>query len=326
MKNNAEDKAERVLTIYTKLKQGKILYREELSAKYGVTMRTIQRDITDIQAFLQNQFMETGNIQEIVFDKKAGGYRLQIKQTNELNEKAVLAVCKILLESRALIKTEMLPIIYSVTALCANDVESAAVKDMLCNEIQNYLELRHGQKLLDRLWDLEKAIREHKYVEIRYKGLQGNGEVIRKIKPVEILFSEFHFYLAAYRGEEVREEAGKSGNVYPAFYRVDRIRDHTVVEEYFRVPYAEQFEEEEFRKRVRFLQEGTLRKVEFQFAGKSLERILDRLPGAVVKRKDKEGYVVEAETFGPGLEEWLMNQGESIKNIQVYENERKYGC
>lgn len=319
MKNNTDDKAERVLTIYTKLRQGKIIYREELSVKYGVSMRTIQRDITDIQAFLQNQFMEAGTIQEIVFDKKAGGYRLQIKRTNELNGKSVLAACKILLESRALTKAEMLPIVYSMTALCANDAESTAVKDMLCNEIQNYLELRHSQKLLDRLWNLEKAVREHKYVEIKYKEMQDSGEVIQKIKPVDILFSEFYFYLAAYRAEEEREKTDKSGSAYPIFYRIDRIRDYTVMEEYFRVPYVGQFEEEEFRKRVQFMQEGTLRKVEFQFIGKSLERILDRLPGAVVKRKDKEGYVVEAETYGTGLEEWLKSQGGSIKNIRVYE-------
>lgn len=317
--NNAEDKAERVLTIYTKLKQGKIIYREELSLKYGVSVRTIQRDITDIQAFLQNQFMEAGNIQEIVFDKKAGGYRLQVKQTNELNGKAVLTVCKILLECRALTKAEMLPIVYSMTALCANDAESMTVKDMLCNEIQNYLELRHGQKLLDRLWDLEKAIKAHKYVEIKYKSSHDNGEVTQKVKPVEVLFSEFYFYLAAYRVEGNGEGVGTSDSAYLSFYRVDRIQDYTVLVEYFQVPYTDQFKEEELRKRVQFMQEGTLRKVEFQFVGNSLEDVLDRLPGAVIKRKDREGYIVEAETFGAGLEKWLRSQGESIRNIHVYQ-------
>ncbi len=263
--------------------------------------------------------MEAGNIQEIVFDKKAGGYRLQVKQTNELNGKAVLAVCKILLECRALTKAEMLPIVYSMTALCANDAESMTVKDMLCNEIQNYLELRHGQKLLDRLWDLEKAIKVHKYVEIKYKSSQENGEVTQKVKPVEILFSEFYFYLAAYRVEGNGEGVGTSDSAYLSFYRVDRIQDYTVLVEYFQVPYTDQFKEEELRKRVQFMQEGTLRKVEFQFVGNSLEDVLDRLPGAVVKRKDREGYVVEAETFGAGLEKWLRSQGESIRNIHVYQ-------
>ena len=68
MGNGTEDKAERILTIYTKLKQRKIIYKDALIEKYGVSARTVQRDITDIQEFLQSQFMEEGNIQEIVFD------------------------------------------------------------------------------------------------------------------------------------------------------------------------------------------------------------------------------------------------------------------
>ena len=202
MGNGTEDKAERILMIYTKLKQGKIIYKDTLSEKYGVSARTIQRDITDIQEFLQSQFMEEGNIQEVIFDKRAGGYRLQIKRTNELNGKAVLAACKILLESRALAKTEMLPILYSLTALCDTDSGAADVKDMLGNEIQNYTELRHGQKLLDRIWDLERAVKAHKYTEVTYKTQQDHGGVTEKIKPVGIVLRDFYFYLAAYGAEE----------------------------------------------------------------------------------------------------------------------------
>ena len=64
MGNGTEDKAERILTIYTKLKQGKIIYKDALIEKYGVSARTVQRDITDIQEFLQSQFLEEGNIQD----------------------------------------------------------------------------------------------------------------------------------------------------------------------------------------------------------------------------------------------------------------------
>lgn len=319
MKNNSEDKAERILMIYSKLKQGKIIYREEMSTVYGVSSRTIQRDIADIQCFLQNQLMETGNIQEIIYDKSVGGYRLHTKQTSGLSGKAVLAVCKILLESRALAKAEMLPIIYGLIALYGDDKEVISVKDMLCNEIYHYIELRHGQELLDRLWDLQKAVKTHKYIEIRYKSLQNNGEVIQKIKPVGVMFSGFYFYLAAYSTEMDGVKTCEQEDAFPAFYRVDRIQECILMEDSFRIPYEEQFEEEEFRKRIQFMEEGKLRKIEFQYVGKSLEAVLDRLPTAVIKRKDRDGYVIEAEAFGPGLEGWLMGQGKSVKNIQVYE-------
>lgn len=316
MERNSEDKAERVLTIYSKLKQGKVVYRESMSEIFGVSERTIQRDITDIQNFLQNQIVETGSIQEIVHDKRAGGYRLQIKQTNELNGKAVLTVCKILLQSRALTKAEMLQIVYSLIRLCDNDAETVDVKELLHNEIQCYIELRHGQKLLERLWDLEKAVKAHQYIEMRYKNLQNSGEVIQKIKPVGIVFSRFYFYLVAYLADTEREEIIHHDDTFPVFYRVDRIQEYTVEKENFQPPYAGQFDENEFRKRIPFMQAGDLEKVEFLYVGRTLESVLDRLPAAVVKKSNREGYVVEVEVFGRGIETWLESQGENVQNIQ----------
>ena len=110
----ADAKAERILSIYSRLKQGKFVYKAEESMKYDVAQRTIQRDLSDIQCFLNNQNNEAGEIQEIVFDRKAGGYRLETKRQNHLNEKELLAICKVLLDSRSLVKEEMFPIINSL--------------------------------------------------------------------------------------------------------------------------------------------------------------------------------------------------------------------
>ena len=62
MERNSEDKAERILSIYSRLKQGRVIYKEQESIAFAVTPRTIQRDIADIQCFLQNQGSETGEI------------------------------------------------------------------------------------------------------------------------------------------------------------------------------------------------------------------------------------------------------------------------
>ena len=51
MGRDSEDKAGRILSIYTRLKQGKVIYKQEESIRYGVAERTIQRDIVDIQCF-----------------------------------------------------------------------------------------------------------------------------------------------------------------------------------------------------------------------------------------------------------------------------------
>ena len=107
MGRDSEDKAGRILSIYTRLKQGKVIYKQEESIRYGVAERTIQRDIVDIQCFLEEHASTSGEIQEIIFEKALGGYVLQTKKKTQLEEKELLAVAKILLESRALTKQEI---------------------------------------------------------------------------------------------------------------------------------------------------------------------------------------------------------------------------
>lgn len=85
----AENKAERILAIYTQLIQGKIVRKNEESIKFGVSPRTIQRDISDVQNYFQNQNSETGEIKEIVFDRKQNGYRLETKIKTQLSEKEI---------------------------------------------------------------------------------------------------------------------------------------------------------------------------------------------------------------------------------------------
>ena len=140
MKRNSEDKAERILSIYSRLKQGRVIYKEQESMAFAVAPRTIQRDIADIQCFLQNRSSETGEIEEIVFDKEAGGYRLETKICNHLSKEEVLAVCKILLESRALVKAEILPIIHKFLGCLSEEKDRKFVKELLDNEIHHYVE------------------------------------------------------------------------------------------------------------------------------------------------------------------------------------------
>ena len=121
MEKNSENKAGRILSIYTKLKQGKTIYKQEESSRYGVAARTIQRDITDVQCFLQEQESLSGDVQEIVYDKTAGGYVLQTRKSNKLDEKDLLTIARVLLESHATTKREWYQIVHKLIYLCGSD-------------------------------------------------------------------------------------------------------------------------------------------------------------------------------------------------------------
>lgn len=314
MAKSAEDKAERILSIYSRLKQGKVINKEEESRIYGVAPRTIKRDIESINCFLQNQQVDTGEIQDVVFDKRVGGYILQTKQNNQLRGKEILTVGKVLLESRALMKNELFPIIHKLTELCSSEAEKKMVKDLLNNEKFHYTELQHGKNLLDIVWDLEYAVKKQQYVEIEYRKQTGET-VLRKVKPVGIMFSEFYFYLTAFMEEEEKKNFKNPEDTFPTIYRIDRIENFKVLEEHFRVPYAERFEEGEFRKRVQFMYGGRLKRVRFKYKGSSVEAVLDRLPTAEILKKEKDGILMQAEVFGDGIEMWIQSQGEQIAEV-----------
>lgn len=311
-----EDKAERVLAIFSKLKSGKIVYKTEESVKYGVSPRTIQRDISDIQCFMENQSAETGEVQEIVFDKKAGGYCLQTVTVNHLEAKEILAVCKVLLESRSLLKEELFPIIQKLLNTCNTNEAQKTVKELIGNEMHHYVELRHRKKLLDILWILEEAVRSQRYVKIFYKKMKNQEMVERKVKPVGIMFSEFYFYLTAYIEDIDKEKAFQNpDDSFPTIYRIDRIEKAEVMEEHFAVPYAERFEEGEFRKRVQFMYGGKLQTVKFKYKGLSIESVLDRLPTAEIIESGENEWIVKAEVFGDGVDIWMRGQGEMLEVV-----------
>ena len=316
MESLIDSKAERILSIYSQLKQGKIVFKNRECAKYGVTPRTIQRDIVDIQCFLQNQGNETGEVQEIVFDRKSGGYRMETRYESQLNAKELLAVCKVLLESRSLVKDELFPIMNKLICSCKEEEEKGLLKNFINNEMYHYTELQHHEKLLERIWLLEKAVKEQRYIEIQYKKLKGGEVVSRKVKPVGVMFSEFYYYLTAYiEGIDSKAAFQNPDDSYPTIYRIDRLKKVDVQKERFSIPYADRFEEGEFRKRVQFMYGGKLRKIRLKCKEQSVEAVLDRFPTAKVIKEGGDEWIIQAEVFGDGVEMWLKGQENAVKCI-----------
>lgn len=314
MDKSSDAKSERILSIYSRLRQGKVIYKAEESLHFDVAQRTIQRDIADIQCFLNNQNSETGEIQEIVFDRQSGGYRLETKLQNCLAGSELLAVCKVLLESRSLVKEEMFPIINKLINTCSDEKQKKLVKEYIGNEMHHYIELQHHENLLNKLWILEGAIKKQSYIEVEYQRVNNKKLVKRRLKPVGIMFSEFYFYLTAYIEDIDKEEHFSNPNdSFPTIYRVDRIENMQVLDEHFIVPYAERFEEGEFRKRVQFMYGGRLQKVKLKCKQSIVEAVLDRFPTAEITKREGEEWEIKVEVFGDGIDMWLKGQ----KGVEV---------
>lgn len=309
MEQASEAKSARMLDIYARLMAGQVLNKIALAEEYGVTLRSIQRDMESLRFFL----MEKGLPQEVIYDRSMKGYRMVNSVPSGLSNSEILAVCKILLESRSMRRDEMLPILDKLVECAVPQEQRRAVKELIANEKLHYIEPHHGKNILNGLWDIGQAVKEHRVMEIEYERMKEPKLVKRRIQPVGIMFSEYYFYLTAFL--ENKESFENPDDLFPTIYRIDRIRGFKVLDEHFHVPYSERFEEGEFRKRVQFMYGGKLQHIKFRYTGPSLEAVLDRLPTAKILSEDSKGWTVEAEVFGKGIEMWIKSQGNKIEIV-----------
>lgn len=315
MSENPSEKSRRVLDIYTKLLEGKILNKKELAQQYDVNERTIQRDFEDVRDFLDIKGSETGNINEMIYDRSVNGYRLEHSEQIRLKNSEILAISKILLDSRAFTKEEMSSILQRMIECCVPEENQKLVKELIRNEEYHYIELQHKTVYIDKMWEIGQAIQQCRYVEIEYQRMKDHSIIKRKIKPVAIMFSEFYFYMTGFIDDkdEVVKHFDVLNDSYPTIYRIDRIKNLKVLNEHFSIPYRNRFEEGEFRKRVQFMYGGKIQRVKFIYKGESIESVLDRLPTAKILDEADGVYTVTAEVFGKGIEMWLRSQGDNIR-------------
>lgn len=309
MEQIPETKSARMLAIYARFQSGQVLNRRDLALQYGVTERSIQRDMESLRCFLLEQQLP----QEIFYDRKLHGYKLVECVPTGLTNSEILVVCKILLESRSMRKDEMFPILDKLIDCAVPPESQQAVKALIANEKHHYIEPHHGRPILSGLWEIGQAIKNRIVLEIEYERMKEPKLVQRRIQPVGIMFSEYYFYLTAFL--EDKSDFENPDDLFPTIYRIDRIKQFQVLEERFQVPYSNRFEEGEFRKRVQFMYGGKLEKIKFRYTGPSLEAVLDRLPTAEVVGQDKDGWIVIAEVFGKGIEMWMKSQGDYVKEV-----------
>lgn len=315
MEATSSAKSARLLELYARLVNGEVLQKEALAAQYHVSDRSIQRDMNSLRCFLADQTLP----QELIYDRREPGYRLVQRQPSGLGNGEILAVCKILLDSRSMRKDEMLPILDKLVDCCVPANNRRAVNTLLSNEKFHYIEPHHGKPILDTLWELGQAVQTQEVIEIAYQKLGSVEPVQRTIEPVGILFSEFNFYVVGFIQNINKQESFENpDDLFPTIYRIDRIRSCRVLDEHFSVPYKDRFQEGEFRRRVQFMYGGRLERIQFKYTGPSIEAVLDRLPTAEVVEQTEDGWIVKAEVFGKGIDMWLRSQGTAISQLEYF--------
>ena len=302
-------KNQRVLDIYSRLLNNKEVNRKKLATEYGVSERSIHRDISDLRNFL----ISSNNLAEIIYDDKTNSYILRNEANQKLNNSEILAVCKILLDSRAFLKNEMTTIINKLMKQCIPAENYIKVSKLIDNEKFHYMELQHKKSFINDIWKLGEAIQNHYKIEVEY--LRMDKKVVNRIiQPVGLMFSEYYFYLLGHiENIDKKQHFENQDDIFPTIYRLDRIQKYKILDERFSIIYKNRFEEGEFRKRVQFMTGGKLKKVTFKYKGFSLEAVLDKIPTAEILEQTEKYTIISAKVFGNGIDRWILSQGKDIE-------------
>lgn len=182
---------ERILTIFLRLHAGKRLSKTQLKEEFGVDPKSIQRDI----GFLKRILEENLNLGlELIFDTSDNTYRLIGKTT--FNKKDILVISKILLENRALNKSELNSLLEGLLSLLSIE-EKKEVNAIISSERLNYKSLTNDEDRIDTIWFLSEAIRKEQMLDIKYKAPLKDVKS-HTIFPVSLYYDAHYFYLVAY--------------------------------------------------------------------------------------------------------------------------------
>lgn len=306
-------KEERVLDIFLRLSEGRCLNKAELVHEYGIDDRTFQRDVSALRNTLAEYAAKEHSAgMTVEYDRVRKGFVLEGGNAVMSNSE-ILAVSKILLESRAFTKNEIGKILDKLIRGCAAKKDKDLISELIASEKHHYVELRNQSCIQDTLWELGEHIRKQNVLKIVYeKQVNAKERVTRLVQPVAVQFSEYYFYLHAYIAEEEKGEIIRKYE-HPAIFRVDRIVSFREVGKQFREEYTKRFAEGEFRKRTQFMYAGDLKRVRLKYIGNSVDVILDRLPTAEIMSRKGNEYEISAEVYGKGLLMWLLSQGSAVE-------------
>ena len=128
----------RILEMYLRLLDGEKITKKEEAERYGVDVRSIQRDLDALRVFLSGQ-QQGGFSQSVVYDEQSD-YVLRGNRKDLTREEA-LALCKILLESRAFTKKQMESVVDKIIRSAVPRPDIEPVQQLVNNEKRYYEEL-----------------------------------------------------------------------------------------------------------------------------------------------------------------------------------------
>ena len=306
---------QRILEIYQDLLDNREVNIDVKSEKFGVDKKTIKRDLTAVEEFLDTRY------QLEIQKSKPNIYKLSRENAGRLTQTEVLAVCNILLNSRAFSKKEMKRLLDKIIEHNLDKEESKYVTALTGNEMHHYAELSTSKQIapedfLENMKNIAEAVVSQRKIEIEYKRNEDINSIKRKLCPLAIMFSEMYFYMAAkIEDKEIEEKLRRNYCSSPAIYRLDRISRVKILDEHFNISDKDRFEAGHFKNKSKFMYGGNIRHITFDYTGTNKGMILDQIPNATEMYTKGNTTRFRAAIIGDGPEMWLRLLKDAVKII-----------
>jgi len=297
-----ELKIDRVMELFFRATKGESLSAQKLADEYHVSTRSITRDLNSLKMFLADHRDVLGNA-ELEYSGTDHCYTLRMDHF--LSNKELLAITKVLIGSRAFNQQELLELIKKLK-LNTSAGDRTKLEQLIHKELYHYSEIGSDcGSIIELVWKITDCIEQKNVITITYHKMS-REQVKRRIKPVSIMFSEYYFYLIAYKCDEENEST-------PFYFRIDRIVDITIHREKYELTRIQNVDEGILRQKSQFMWPGPERRICFEFTGPSVQAILDRLPTARIIDRTGNKSLIEAEVYGDGIKMFLLSQGAWVK-------------
>ncbi|POY37030.1 transcriptional regulator [Solitalea longa] len=236
------NRIDRISAILIQLQSRKIVKAQDIADRFGISLRTVYRDVKTLEEAGVPIIGEAGVGYSIV-----DGYRLPPVMFTKEEATAFLTAEK-LIEKFTDSSTDS---VYKSAMFKIRSVLKSTEKDMLENMEDHIEVLRkyspfHSSSLGNTLQTLLKSISEKKVIQLEYRAFATTEKTSRKIEPVGIFYSSGYWHTIAYC--QLRTD-------YRDF-RADRMLKITITDELFNSShptlkaYFEQFTREENLEKV----------------------------------------------------------------------------
>lgn len=296
-------KQERLLEIFFRALRGEGLSVQKLAYEYGVSTKSISRNINDLKAFLSNHRDLVGKT-ELQYSSQDRCYRLYLDEF--LTNQELFALVEVMIGARAFSKMELLTLTDKLKRFTTAG-DRPKLNELVRRELYHYPEVKHDcESVQETLWQLINCIANKREISISYYRMDRVYKTYR-LRPASVMFTDYYFYLIAFKADEDPDK--------PVYFRVDRIKYITEHRKPSAPGPVPDFDEGLLRRRSLFMWPGKLRTIWFEFTGPSVQAVLDKLPTAKIIEHSGGKYLIEAEVYGDGIKMWLLSQGSWVQVV-----------